>query len=197
MLWLQLTFFWYTEINYIFIKYQSGYFMFILLLVSVITLQASIPEYQRLQINIDAVAIKPITVLARLEKELTTSVHFLSVEERENLVKQLEDLKTELCARPAAGLLVLLPLLATTFFGVKSLFYYHDARIIAQNWYLRRLDSGNAVNVFMHNFVHFTICLLATVALEIEYRESVAGLFGKERTIERKINQMIGVLKNV
>lgn len=169
--------------------------MFLLLLASLMTFQLTASEYSRIEKSLSAITTNYTPVLENLENEINTYAHSLSNEECATVVKQLELLKKELCARPGAGLMIL-PLFATAFLGVKSWFHYHEARSVAQGGLLRgMLDSGKAVDTFMSNFFLFALSLLATVAVEIEYRETVNSLFRKERTIERRINQMIVLLK--
>lgn len=170
--------------------------MFVILLASMLTLQGYSGQFQEIHQNIKSITINPLAKLEALEDKIPLSLASLSVNEREQLVDQLQTLKKELCKRPGAGLLVL-PIMAPMFFGIKSWFHYHEGRALATGpltW--QWLDGGKATAAFMHNFFNFVISLFGTILIQTEYRDSVASLFSKERKIEIRINRMIEILKH-
>lgn len=126
----------------------------------------------------------------------------LSSDERDALIEQLQQLKQKLCWRPGAGLLAF-PMLATiaaggyVFLKAVDVWAVHDLptwlkQTCTQEYFdLEKEMSHNFVN----SMFHFVIIAIAALLIETEYRDTVNGLFAKERTIERKIDELIILLQ--
>lgn len=168
-------------------------YSFSLLLFCVFSAYAHSSDYQKLEENISALAQNKILQLENLKQAIADKQNNLSSQEREALIEQLESLKKSLCTRPGAGLLTL-PLLATTYFGIKSCFSYYHMKNISNNSFLQFLLGDKVSKEFVFNFSHFIILLTATFLIELEYRESASQLFTKERKLEKEINEIIASL---
>jgi hypothetical protein len=126
----------------------------------------------------------------------------LSPDEREALVERLQQLKQKLCWRPGAGLLAF-PMLATmaaggyVFLKAVDVWAVHDLptwlkQTCTQEYFdLEKEMSHN----FINSLFHFIIIATATFVIEAEYRDTVSGLFAKERALERKIDELITLLQ--
>jgi hypothetical protein len=164
---------------------------------------ASASDFQGINNQLGLLKTDPMKTLTMIESRINSELITLSQDEREQLIQVLTELKGTLCSRPGAGLLML-PILVTIYFGFKSYYYYHEARVWSEYKAPSLFESlvisllgaqQNALDECGKNLVGFIISLAVSIVTNIEYRENVAGLFAKERCIERKINNLIALVK--
>ncbi len=167
-----------------------------LLLLTFFTVHGHSSEYYNVQEKLSAITNNHLQLLKDIEYSITANKVFLSSEECELLIEQLETIKKELCARPNAGFLVL-PMLAALLYGAKT---WLDYAVIeswkdAPLWLEMIIDRKKQEDICMHDLLHFIILLCGACIVNLEYHESVDHLFRKERILERNINKLIATLK--
>lgn len=167
------------------------------------TFQMFATDYQKISGQLGLLKNDPIKMLTSIENRITSEPLYLSQAEREQLIQDLTELKSTLCSRPGAGLLML-PILVTIYFGFKSYWHYQEARMwyeykaptLFESFVISLLGAQDkALDECGRNLVAFCISLAVSIVTNIEYREKVPDLFIKERCIEKKINALITLLK--
>lgn len=160
-------------------------------------------DYQQINNQLGLLKADPMKTLTMIESRIQNEPISLSQHEREQLMQLLTELKSPLCSRPGAGLLMI-PILVTIYFGFKSYWHYREMCM----WYEYEAPSlleslaisisgarDKAAYECGQNIGCFLISFAVSIVTNLEYRENVSGLFAKERGIERKINNLISVLK--
>ncbi len=157
----------------------------------------SITDYQQINNQLGLLKADPMKTLTMIEHRINGGLVVLSLHEREELIQQLTELQDLLCSRPGAGLLIL-PILATIFFGVRSFYYYHEARAWSESdliWPLMFGLQRDALDKCADSFMWCMMGIVVSMVTNLEYQEHVSALFAKERAIKRKINTLIALLK--
>lgn len=158
---------------------------------------AAASDYQVINNQLGLLKTDPMKTLTMIESRINSELITLSQNEREQLIQVLTELKGTLCSRPGAGLLML-PIGLTIFFALKGYYYYEIIRVYYENKSIVLDMFGlqkKAYDELEGSIIGFLISLAFSIVTNIEYRENVAGLFAKERGIERKINNLIALVK--
>lgn len=165
---------------------------FLLLTLSSFVLMLSASDYQYINQQLKLLKIDPIQALTMVKNRIDSRQISLSQEECILLTHRLTKLKKLLCSRPSDTTLSLtLPALAVIFFGARLAYYWYDL-VPFKDSSMQSL----ALEGIRHNAEYFWMSLVATILLNIEYKQKVADLFEKERVIESKINSLIAALNN-